>query len=301
MNVTIRQAQCFVAVAKSRSFADACQMVHLSQPALSIAVRKLEENLGGKLLQRSTRTVTLTPEGEIFYASAKKLLANWHSALEDMQNLFALRRGRLAIAVMPTFAATLLPPILTKFQSSHPSLDISVQDIVAEQVLEEVSNGGVELGITFDPGNIDAIDFYPLFLDHFVAAFPPGHSLLNKKRTSWKQLKGNRYISLQRPSSIRELVFEKLDKEGVLLTPSCEAHQLAAVGRMVSEGMGISIVPEISARQMTEMGAHCRPLYPRLSRRIGYITHRNKPKSTATIEMIKVLTNWKKEKGWLRY
>ena len=104
MNVTIRQLQCFAAVAKSGSFAEACTVLHLSQPALSIAIRNLEEALGGKLLARTTRAVALTPEGSEFYLIAQRLLADWQHSLEDVHNLFALRRGKLGIASMPTFA-----------------------------------------------------------------------------------------------------------------------------------------------------------------------------------------------------
>ena len=94
MNVTIRQLQCFAAVAKSGSFAEACTVLHLSQPALSIAIRNLEEVVGGKLLARTTRAVALTPEGSEFYLVAQRLLADWERSLEEasqtrIPNLFA--------------------------------------------------------------------------------------------------------------------------------------------------------------------------------------------------------------------
>ena len=171
MSVSLRQVQIFVAIVRGRSFADACTQLHISQPAVSIAIKNLEEALGGKLLSRTTRAVSLTPEGEVFYAAAQKLLAHWEQSLEDVRNLFSLQRGRLVMAAMPTFAGTLLPTVLVEFQKRFPGIDVAVHDIVAEQVLEQVTSGQIELGVMFDPGDVDGIEFHPLFFDHFVAVY----------------------------------------------------------------------------------------------------------------------------------
>jgi len=293
MNVTVRQLQVFVTVAGTRSFAEAGTILHLSQPALSIAIKNLEDALGGKLLVRTTRSVMMTPEGESFYAGARQLLSDYDRCLEDVRNLFALRRGRLVIAAMPTFAGTLLPSILAEFQRRHPAINITVHDIVAEQVVDQVLKGRVELGITFDPGDIEGIAFQPLFLDHFVAVFPANHHLLQRRRLSWKALQGESFITLQRPSSIRKLVMDTLAEQGVAISPALEAHQLSVVGRMVADGLGISIIPAISANQMREMGAECRPIRPLIGRRVGVVTHRQRPLSTITESMIEVLQHWK--------
>ena len=168
MNVTIRQLHCFVAVARSGSFAEACSVLHLSQPALSIAIRNLETGIGGKLLERSTRSVTLTPEGAKFYPVVQRLLEDWERSLDDVRNLFALRRGKLDIAAVPTFASSLLPNVLAEFHRCFPDINISVHDVITESVVEMVRQNRVELGITFDPGKADDLSFTPLFRDRFI-------------------------------------------------------------------------------------------------------------------------------------
>lgn len=292
MNITVRQLQAFVAVARSRSFAEACAHMHLSQPALSIAIKNLEEALGGKLLVRTTRSVVLTPEGEAFYPRAKQLLQDWDRSLEDVSNLFALRRGKLMIAAMPTFAGTLLPSILGEFQRQYPDINVTVHDVVAEQVLDMVRSGRVELGISFDPGEQEDIEFLPLFSDRFVAAFPAGHPLLGKNALHWRDLRDCDFITLQRPSSIREQLQDTLSAHGITLAPAFEAHQLVVVGRMVAEGLGVSVVPAISADQMAEMGAICRPLHPEISRHIGVLSHRRRSRSTVSEAMYRVIQDW---------
>jgi len=293
MNVTIRQLQCFAAVAKSGSFAEACTVLHLSQPALSIAIRNLEEALGGKLLARTTRAVALTPEGSEFYLIAQRLLADWQHSLEDVHNLFALRRGKLGIASMPTFASSLLPPILSAYHDLHPAVNVTVHDVIAESVVDMVRQGRVELGVTFDPGEVQDLEFQPLFTDKLVAALPRGHPLAQKKALQWRQLLDYPFIALQRPSSIRLLIDQTLEEHDMALAPAFEAHQLASIGRMVSTGLGVSVVPSLSGGQMREMGAACRPITaPVITRKVGIITRKRHPLSVATQAMVSVISQW---------
>src|SRR5210317_2012620 len=293
MSVTIRQLQCFAAVAKSGSFAEACTVLHLSQPALSIAIRNLEEALGGKLLARTTRAVALTPEGSEFYLIAQRLLADWQHSLEDVHNLFALRRGKLGIASMPTFASSLLPPILSAYHDLHPAVNVTVHDVIAESVVDMVRQGRVELGVTFDPGEVQDLEFQPLFTDKLVAALPQGHPLAQKKALQWRQLLDYPFIALQRPSSIRLLIDQTLEEHDMALAPAFEAHQLASIGRMVSTGLGVSVVPSLSGGQMREMGAECRPITaPVITRKVGIITRKRHPLSVATQAMVRVISQW---------
>jgi LysR family carnitine catabolism transcriptional activator len=291
MNVTIRQLQVFTAVAASRSFAEACETVNLSQPALSISIRKLEESVGGKLFARSTRSVALTPEGEAFFPVARRLLADWDRALEDVHNLFALQRGKLDIAAMPTFTSSLLPGILNNFHSLHPAINVTVHDVVAEQVVEMVRAGRVELGVSFDPGEVMGLQFQALFSDRFVAVLPGEHPLLALERTlRWADLQKYSYIALQRPSSIRLLIDSELQKRGLSLTPAFEAHQLVSIGRMVAEHLGVSVVPTLSAPQMHDMGAQTRPISgPLITRQVGVLTRRRAPRSVAAQAMLEIV------------
>lgn len=282
MNVTLKQVRAFVAVARTQSFAEACGLVHLSQPALSIAIKNLEETLGGKLLTRTTRTLSLTPEGEAFYPVAKRLLSDWDDAMEELHQRFSLRRGKVAIAAMPSFAGNLLPLALQRFRDKHPAINVSVDDVIAEEVVALVRKGRVELGVTFDPGEERGLLFEPLFEDRFVGVFPTGHALLARSRVHWRELADCSLILLQRPSSVRQLIDQQLAEVGITNSTVFEAHQLATIGRMVATGLGVSVVPSLCINQMEEQGAHCRTLVdPCVSRRVGIVTRRRYPLSVA--------------------
>lgn len=293
MNVTVKQLQAFVAVARSRSFAEACEQLHLSQPALSIAIKNLEEAVGGKLFTRSTRSLALTPEAEEFYPIVRRLLSDWEQSLQDIHNRFALRRGKLDIAAMPTFTSSLLPGILKQFHARYGDINVTVHDVIAENVVEMVRSGRVELGVTFEPpGEASDLDFHVLFRDRFVAVLPAGHTLLQRTQPlCWRDLQSCTYITLQRPSSIRMLIDSTLGQEGITLSPSFEAHQLVSIGRMVTEGLGVSVIPALSALQMREMGAEIRELEgPAITREVGVLTRKRYALSVAAQAMLQIVS-----------
>lgn len=290
MNITIKQLRAFVAVANTQSFTEACAVVHLSQPALSVAIKNLEEGLGGPLFLRTTRTLSLTPEGEAFYPTAQRLLADLDEAYEEMHNRFSLFRGKVAIASMPSFASNQLPLALRNFRDKYPHINMTVHDVIAEDVVDMVRDGRVEVGVSFDPGNTEDLLFHPLFDDRFIAVLPKGHPLAQQKVIQWQYLLESDFIILQRPSSIRLLVDTMLEEEGLVLTPQFETHQLATIGRMVATGLGVSVVPSLCLGQMTELGAVCCALEsPVITRPVGVITRRRYPLSAAAKGLVDVL------------
>jgi LysR family carnitine catabolism transcriptional activator len=286
MSISINQVIAFSTVARTGSFAEAAIQLHLSQPALSISIKNLEEALGGKLLARTTRSVSLTPEGKAFYPVARRLLADWEQSLQDVRNHFALRRGKLDIAAMPTYTTNALPRILAAFHGQYPDINVTIHDVIAENVVEMVSEGRCELGVTFDPGDAPNLKFQPLFSDRFVAILPAEHPLLSRKKLRWPDLLAYPHISLQRPAGTRALIDQALAEKGLVLTPAFESHQLVSIGRMVNEGLGLSVVPSTSQAQMEEMGLVCRAISsPVITHQLGVITRRQQQLSVAAQAM----------------
>ncbi len=290
MSATLKQIRAFVAVANAHSFAEAAAQIHLSQPALSIAIKTLEEAVGGQLLTRTTRNCALTPEGEDFLPTAKRLLQDWDNALQDLENRFALRTGRITIAAMPSFAANLLPTGLAAYKHQYPKVRVAVHDVIAEEVVRMVRTGRAELGISFFPGEQDDLLFTPLFEDRFVAVLPVNHPLATQASVMVEALAQEDLITLQAPSQVRQLIGELLGAQQLPFSPAFETHQLVTIGRMVASGLGVSIVPALCQAQMLEVGACCRTIEgPGLVRPVGLITRRRYPLSAASQAMLQVL------------
>lgn len=270
--MTVKQLRAFLAVAQSLSFAQACERLHLSQPALSLAIKNLEQSLGGQLLVRTTRSVALTPEGETLLPIAVRLLADWDNAEDLLRQHFTLQLGKVALAAMPSFAGNRLPAAIRAFRDAYPRVGVTVHDVINEQVLEMVRDRRVELGIAFEPATLDGLQFTPLYEDRFVAVVPAESELAGREALSWVDLLDRPFITLQRPSAVRLLLEDSVVARHGRLPVAFESHQLVTVGRMVAEGLGVSAVPSLCRRQMEELGARCLALdEPRVTRRVGLL------------------------------
>lgn len=270
--MTVKQLRAFWAVAQSLSFAVACERLHLSQSALSLTIKSLEEGLGGRLFTRTTRNVTLTPEGESLLPLARRLLADWDNTEDEIRQRFTLQRGRVTIAAMPSFAGNLLPPILKNFRTRYPNIGVTVNDVINEQVLEMVRDRQVELGVAFEPFEGSSLVFSPLYVDRFTAVVPLDSPLAALDEIDWQTLLQQPFITLQRPSNVRVMLEEHLKARGMKLAVEFESHQLVTVGRMVASGLGVSAVPALCAGQMHELGARCITLRDPVERAIGVLS-----------------------------
>lgn len=255
--VTYKQLSAFVGVAQSSTFAEAAEKVHLSQPALSSAIKTLEAQLGGKLFSRSTRKVSLSPEGREFLPTAIRLIRDWDDAITDIQNLFAMHRGKLTLAAMPSFASSLLPQILSTFHRQWQHINISVMDVVMEQVIQNIRQGRAEIGFTFETDNLEGLEFKPIVQNRFIAVMPPDHRLAQAASVSWQQLSDNRFVAMNRGSTLRQWIEHHTRSQDIELNIVAEANQLATLGEFVKQGMGVSVVPGVCQRQFTSNGLRC--------------------------------------------
>lgn len=273
MAISYRNMQAFVCVAESATFAEAAEKLHLTQPALSSAIKKMEEQLGGKLFSRSTRRVSLTPEGETLFPTAKRLLNDWDEAFQDMQNLFAMNQGKLTIAAMPSFAESCLPGILKRFHGMYPNIRLRVLDVVMEATITSVLSGEAEIGFTFEPELKDGLIYHPLFVDDFIAVVYPEHSLAQEAEVSLQAVLSYPFVAMNRGSAVRRWTEEAAEGRGALNIVT-ETGQLGSVGQFIAQGMGVSVVPELCRAQMKSKGLVCLPLKEKpLSKSVGLIQH----------------------------
>ncbi|SDZ68026.1 LysR family transcriptional regulator [Pseudomonas sp. NFIX28] len=288
--MTVKQIRAFLAVAQSLSFAVACERLHLSQSALSLTIKALEDGLGGRLFSRNTRNVALTPEGEALVPLARRLIADWDNAEDELRQRFTLQRGRVTLAAMPSFAGNLLPPILKTFRARYPQVNVTVNDVINEQVLEMVRDRQVELGVAFEPQQSASLQFTPLYIDRFVAVVPSDSPLAELQDIDWQSLLEQPFITLQRPSTVRVMLEEHLRAREMKLPVEFESHQLATVGRMVASGLGVSAVPALCAGQMRELGARCITLRdPVVERAVGVLTNPGHELSSAAQALFDIL------------
>jgi len=280
--MTPRQLQAFVTVAQTLSFARAAELLHLSAPALSLAIRNLERDLGGALFSRSTRQVRLTPEGAELLPQAIQLMGDWASVRDRLRQRFTLQRGHVAIAAMPSFAGSVLPQVLREFRRRHPRVEVTVHDVINEQAAELVALGRVELAFGFEPEGVPAVEFQRLWKERFIAIVPRDAAVQAARVIRWSELLQLPFIALQRPSSTRRLFEEALARHGQEFSVALETHQLSTVIQMVAAGLGVSVLPAMLATQSLASGARVLQLRgPAVSQAVGMMSRREQQLSTA--------------------
>ena len=275
--VTYKQLSAFINVAKSNTFAEAAEKVHLSQPALSTSIKTLETTLGGRLFSRTTRKVQLSQEGAEFFPIALRLLQDWDNAVGDMKSLFAMQRGNLTIAAMPSFSISLLPKIIKKFHLKWNAIKISVIDIVMESVISSVQQGRAEIGFTFETEQLDGLTFQPIIKNKFIAVVHPEHSISKHPEVDWNTLSRFDFVAMNRGSNMRNWIDQFVSENSIALSVVAEANQLATLGEFVKCDLGVSVVPGICEAQFSNSGLTCIPIVNgNIEKNIGMIRQSRK-------------------------
>ena len=241
--MTLKQLKAFLVLARTLNYANAANELCLSQSALSLSIKTLEEELGGKLFKRNTRRVEITTEGQSLIPYAKKLLANWEDMEKDVKQRFKLNRGTLNIASMPFATHAVLPEVMHDFAQQHPNISFSIHDITNEKIIEKVQEGIFEIGICFEPKANDQLIFQPIFNEDFLALLPKHHVLAKQKSVTWLELCSCPFVTLQNPSIIRHVLEEHCAALQVVLDLKVECHQISSLSHFVAYGMGVSAIP----------------------------------------------------------
>ncbi len=272
INFDLQQLQAFVAVAERGNFRAGADHIHLSAPALSRRIDKLETILGARLFNRTTREVELTPLGRVFLERARAALDDLESAMLGISDIAASRSGLVTVACVPSAAIYFLPSVVRSFSERYPLVRIRVIDEAASQVLTSVVSGESDFGISFMGSQIPGVDFDPIHTDPFVLAVPSGHALARRKTLAWADLAAERMIAVARSSGNRQLLDDALAKAGVNPSYRFEVSHIATLLGMVDAGLGLAAVPRLalSPTHPTLVGVALRQ--PTVTRELGLAT-----------------------------
>jgi len=236
--------QVFLAVAEERSFSKAAQKMYRTQPAVSIAVRKLEEWIGQPLFVRGTRAGQLTEAGNLLHGYAERMLNLREEVRRSMEDLKELRHGRLSIGVNESSIHALLPA-LAEYRRRYPSIHVQIHRAFSRDVPTEVLNYRLDLGVvTFRPldPNLMATEF---LRDELVLVVPPKHRLAKRRQVGVKDLGEESFVAHIVESPYRFSVMQLFARLHVPLKMDVELPTIESIKRFVEMGMGVAIVPRM--------------------------------------------------------
>lgn len=286
----IRHIRAFLAVARLGSFTRAASELHVSQPALTVQIRQLEESLKVRLFDRNKRQVVLTQIGRDLLPSLAQVLTDLESVMSASQDLANLRRGSVSVACLPSVAAGLLPMAIRRFAADYPDIAVHVSDVVAERIVQLVKAEEVDFGIGSRLGpdrDVDVIDF---LTDQLCVFFPEDHPLARRPRPALRDVVAYPLILTGRGTSARTMIDRVLEKEELEITLACEANYMSTAIGLVRAGLGVSILPESAVHAAACEGIGMAAIQtPGLTRKIGIIGKRNRSLSPAAESFVGVL------------
>jgi DNA-binding transcriptional LysR family regulator len=239
-----RQLAAFVAVVEKKSFSQAADRLGVTQPAVSLQIRALEERLGTQLLDRSGRRVEPTEAGHLLYRNAQKMLQLEQNLVEELGQEDGDLRGTLAIGASTGPGGHLVPLLLCEFQRDHPGLGVSLSISDTHTVIEQVAERTLELGVVGASRRHRSLEFEPLVRDEIVLAVPPGHRFAGKT-VPLSRLAEETVLAMQPGAGVRQVVEEELRAAGVNLREVSSRLELGlqeSVKSAVAAGYGVTFI-----------------------------------------------------------
>jgi LysR family transcriptional regulator, carnitine catabolism transcriptional activator len=276
-NLSAKDLRAFLAVVRTRSFSQAARQVHLSQSALSTLIQRLEEGVGARLFERTTRSVGLTAAGEAFAERAQRLLGEIEHTLADVRDVVNLRRGQVAVAALPSLAAGVVPRLFQAFQARYPAIRLHLVDTLSGPAFDLVREGRVDFALTAaDPAHEDLL-YEPLTADAFVLLCPAPHPLARRRsRLSFTDTLAWPHVSMPRTASVRQYLDAAALEKGVSFLPRYEVDHIATIGAMVACNLGVTALPSMAAELIAHHGLAVRELGPPIIRRsLGLVRRRD--------------------------
>lgn len=276
-SLTLKQLRYFEALTRHGHFGRAAAASAISQPALSVQIRDMEDNLGAQLFERTARQVRLTRFGEEFAARAREIL----SLVDELGDLARASReglvGRLRIGVIPTVAPYLLPAVLARITADHSDLDIHIRETLTERLVQELLDGRLDTAIVALPVSEPALSEFPLFAEDFVLIRPAAQA--GAPVPDAESLRGERLLLLEEGHCFRDQALSFCNLPASLPRDGLDGSSLSTLVQMVGAGLGVTLIPEMAVPVETRSAAVAVARFadPAPRRDIGMIWRRSSP------------------------
>lgn len=284
----------FCTVAETKSFSKTSEIIHLTQPAVSLQIQALEEKYETKLFDRSSSTVALTLAGEILYKYAKEILALYSSAEKAIGKQTGILKGSLTIGAGSNIGNYILPSVITDFRNTHPKIKIYLHVGNTKRVIEMLNSGNIDLGLVEGDISRQKITVKKLLSDELVLIVPPHHHWAGRREVSISELTKEPFIFREAGSGTRQIMEKFFGRHGI--TPhdmkiSSILGSTEAIKDAVENGLGVSIISRWAARKEHKYGT----LYllglreEKMMRDFSLVTNKNSVTSNSLEEFVNFL------------
>lgn len=265
----LRELEYFVTVSELKNFTTAAKRLHISQPAISKSIHKLEEELGFQLLDRTQKKVLLTEEGLVFFDLAQDILARTLAAQHTMAEYKNLTRGTFLIAVPPLLGAYVFPSLFASFKKMYPSLKMCVIEDGSSTAIDLVERDEVHVALVILPKDLAGLASHLITSQEIVACLPADHPLSSQPSLNFEQFKDEPIILYNEGFVLRKIIIDEYTKHNATPNVMLSTNQFQTIKALVAEGAGISFLPENSIKKANHVVKV--PLSPHLFLDMGLV------------------------------
>ncbi len=297
MGMEDHKLKVFCTVAETKSFSKTSEIIHLTQPAVSLQIQALEEMYETKLFDRSSSKVTLTPAGEVLYKYAKDILALYVSAEKVIGEMTGLVKGSITIGAGSTIGNYLLPSVISDFRKAHPKIKVHLFVENMQRVIELLNAGNINLGLVEGDVKRQKMVVEKLISDELLVIVPTHHPWSKRKDVSVAELIDEPFILREAGSGTRQTIEKFFARHGITpqnMKVSMVLGSTQAIKEAVENGLGVSIISRWSARKELRFGTlHTLNFKEeKMVRNFSLLTHRNSVSSHATEEFLSYLKSY---------
>lgn len=300
MSPALADLRAFVTVASLQSFAAAAKALHLSQPALSRRISKLEDMLGVRLFDRTTRSVELTLLGRRFLRQVSGVVDDLDRSVSGLRDAAQLEAGDVTIGCVFYAVHHFLPTVIRSFRALHPKVLVRIIEEGADEVLASVTQGEADFGLNYIGMQEPEVEFAPLLKEPYVLACRADHPLARRRSVRWSELAAWDQVRVSHASRNRLFIDQALADLPPLPRPVCEVRHVSTLIGLVETGLGVAVVPQLTLppRPASVVGV---PLEaPAISRTIGMIRRSGRSLSPAAAAFAQLLVQASRASGGRR-
>lgn len=240
----LRQLEYFQAACRLGSITKAAEHLHVAQPSVTVAIQKLERELGVAFFDRSQKNLTLTAEGQAFRRRIDDILGRLADAVVEMNDYRLLQRGSLKIGVPPMLGAFLFPYIFARFRRAFPQVELIVAEEGTMAIRSLLENGELDVGVIITDNLPDGLAVAPITTSSLVVCLPPGHRLGDRAAVAFEELRNEPFVMLKEDAYSRQLILEECARHGFAPRIVLSSGQIETILGLVEEGVGIAFLLE---------------------------------------------------------
>ena len=238
----LRQLEYFQMASRLRNITRAAERLRVSQPNITVAIKKLEAELGIQLFDRSQKQLALTPEGAVFLNRIELALRNIQDAVLEVNDYKQLQKGTIKIGIPPMMGAYLFPKIFSSFQKKYSHLDIYLHEEGSMSIREQLERDELDFGIIIISGASHNLQLLPMTTSQIVACVPENSPLAAKERLTKDNIAAANVIMLKEGSFLRQTILGKLKEQSITPNIVLESNQVVTIKGLVASGVGISFL-----------------------------------------------------------